>query len=593
MVRGAICGLAFLAAGSALAQQQAQDEPEKVLEATELCRSWTLKGTLKPGLTDTERHLVCGTRQGAWSDIPFQQAKFNLTNFLQARGYHHPVFIQDALAAPAQPGVQPPQGDHYTLIVGEPTRVTSLSAIGAPDTLRLHRKRKVVGEILTPELLGTVENWVFQRLQALGYGCPKATAEANPDTGAIVVNVETGPLQDLRAVVEENIPGALGGILRRYDAFQLGLPFNGDLLTVSSNRIMQQNILQSAYFTVTCDAEGVVAHQRITAGPPRLLTFGIGVDTEGLVQLKAAWRNARLGTHASWVETSAQVSTKDQLFYALMNWYWMDHPSRQALQPSYQLRHQNENAYEVGSTRIKGAFQTTWDNNQLGAQVTAGPVVELIRTYRGSGSGNPNSEFLSAEAILKLRDHEFEYWATNPRTGYDLTLTGTFARGGWLSSASAQRLSLVGEALYNLRDYDPPLLILGLRGGALTTLSSERPGVSSRLPANFFWYLGGSSTLRGFDRQSTPPEGAMTAIYLNPEARLSTVLPFNVEPFVFYDLGFVGGAPLALGSTVLMAPGFGLRYKSPFGTIRTTLARGFPLEPTGGWTFYFSFGEEF
>jgi translocation and assembly module TamA len=99
--------------------------------------------------------------------------------------------------------------------------------------------------------------------------------------------------------------------------------------------------------------------------------------------------------------------------------------------------------------------------------------------------------------------------------------------------------------------------------------------------------------LRGFDRQAVPLQGAMTAAFLDPEIRFSTVLPLNIEPLLFIDLGLIGSDPWTFDQPLLYAPGGGFRWKSPVGTLRTTLAHGYPVDLAGGWTFYFSFGEEF
>jgi translocation and assembly module TamA len=562
----------------------AQAFGKKQNKDTVLCEGFTLRGHLDPGLSGTEKKLICGSDLDAWQKIPFPQARYDLTNFLQDRGYLHPIFIEDN---PSE------RKRRYTVDVGQQTRVSSLSADGAPDSLEIGRKRLVVGEILTPKLLGNVEQWVYQRLQTLGYACPTIKSEADPDNGVIVVHVEPGPFLNLNSVIEETIPGVEPGTLRRYDAFRLGKPFNGDLLTVTSNRITSLNILQSNHFSTRCEKDGVVAHEEVTPGPPRLLTFGAGVDTEGLIQLRASWRNARLGLRASLAEVSTQVSTKDQSVNALFNWYFLPYTSRKSVQPQYQVRHQNEDAYEVISTQVKVLGMTTWDNQSLGAQFAVGPALDLIRTFRGSGSGDPNAEFLAAETSLRVRSHDFEYWATDPRTGYTAALTTDLTPGGALSKTSSQRFNFNGEALLNLKNYDPPLMILGARWGAATTLSGERPGVDSRLPATYFWYLGGSADLRGFSRQSVPAFGAMTALYLDPEIRLAGVLPFGIQPVFFTDFGLVGSAPVSVDSPLLYSPGFGIRYKSPIGVFRTTLARGFPINTPGGWNFYLSFGEEF
>ncbi len=85
----------------------------------------------------------------------------------------------------------------------------------------------------------------------------------------------------------------------------------------------------------------------------------------------------------------------------------------------------------------------------------------------------------------------------------------------------------------------------------------------------------------------------MSAAFAAAEARLTGVLPYNLEPLAFLDVGAVGSDPLTLDSPLLLSPGAGFRWKSPIGVLRTTLAHGFPAAPAGGWTFYFSFGEEF
>ena len=551
-----------------------------------LCPQFTLKGKLEPALSDTEKKLICGG-EGAWKTIPFQQAKFNLTNFLQERGYHHPVF-----RLVTEPGA----GARFTVFAGEATRITSLTATGAPDGpegLRLERKRKVVGEVLTPKMLGIVEQWVTQRMQAIGYPCPQVKTEANPDTGAVVVQVDRGPLQDLVAIIEEPIAGAHAGILRRYDAFRLGGRFNGDGLTVTENRITQQRILQTAYFTVKCEDRGAIATQAVTAGPPRLLSFGFGFNTEGLLLSRASWRNTRVGNQASLMDVTAQVSTKVQRLTFFSNWYFLEDPSRFYWHPTAEVRHQNENAYNVLQYTGKWLGMRTYDNDWVGLEAGVGTTVDFFRTLRGSGELEPNSYFSSIEAVLRARSHEFEYWRTDPRSGFNAQFTADLAQKGLLSIATAHRFSLDGQALWNLKDYDPALWIFGVRGGYRLTISPERPDLQTRLPASFFRYLGGSQDLRGFARQSVPIQGAMTAAFVDFESRFSTVLPFNVEPFAFLDLGAVGSAPGSLDSPLLYSPGIGLRWKSPVGVLRSTLARGYPVALEGGWTFYFSFGEEF
>src|SRR4051794_34440836 len=88
-------------------------------EVTHLCPHLLLVGKLDPGLNDIERGLVCGDKStDAWKTIPYTQAKFNLKNFLQERGDHHPVFSSRA------------DTGFFSVDVGEKTRITTVTLEG-------------------------------------------------------------------------------------------------------------------------------------------------------------------------------------------------------------------------------------------------------------------------------------------------------------------------------------------------------------------------------------------------------------------------------------------------------------------------------
>ena len=84
------------------------------------------------------------------------------------------------------------------------------------------------------------------------------------------------------------------------------------------------------------------------------------------------------------------------------------------------------------------------------------------------------------------------------------------------------------------------------------------------------------------------------------ELRLADVLPRNVEPLVFVDAAQAGRKSAELERTIYWSPGFGVRWGSPVGALRATLAYGMAarreretLEPKPEWQFFFSWGQEF
>src|SRR5690606_35479075 len=118
-----------------------------------------------------------------------------------------------------------------------------------------------------------------------------------------------------------------------------------------------------------------------------------------------------------------------------------------------------------------------------------------------------SARFVSLDTQVRLKTQEFEFYRTRPRTGYSRTFMTSVTSEDALSDATAQRLSLNGQILFNLGDYDPPLWVAGFRGGVATLLTPERLGAQTGLPPTFRRYLGGSRDLRGFGRQELPEDG--------------------------------------------------------------------------------------
>lgn len=536
-------------------------------------------GEFEPDLSAAEKRLLCGDpRTPGWSIIPESQAAYHFGIFLQQRGFHQPVFTRLA------PGLR--------VEVGARTRITSVLAEGVPEDVDLSRRRKVIGEPLTPGMLDSLEQWTYERVQAAGYPCPLVTSQGDPSSGVVRVIAEPGPRLRLLRVDSESVPGIDPGILRRYDAFREGELFNGDLLSVTERRIGAENLIQSTHFSPHCAPEGVVVSQSNVAGPPRLLAVGAGADTEGFLRARVSWRNARLGNRASWLEFAATGSSREQALRAVLDWYPLPFPSRRHVRPSLTFRHRNETFYEYLSARQQLGFATTWDGASLGSSFLVGPSFDRVRTIQGPGP--EVAQFLSLDALIQLRSHSFELFSANPRTGFEAGITTSLATRNFVSTATAQRVALDGVALWNIQGWDPPLFVLGIRGLIATTFSQERPGVGTLLPVTCLNFLGGSADLRGFARQELPDSfGALTAGYLGSEFRWVASLPLGLEPLAFLDIGKMGRAPRSWDPPLFWSPGAGLRWASPVGPFRATLARGYVDSAPRGWQFYFSYGEEF
>jgi translocation and assembly module TamA len=550
----------------------------------QLCPSFRIRGKIEPGLNETEKNLVCGDpKQEEWSQLPRWQAEYNFKNFLQDRALYRPKFITE------------PNGE-VLVDVGEPTRVSKVTSVGAPEVVDISRRRFVVGSKMTPALMSDMEGWVSHEMKVYGYPCPKVKAEGDPETGELRLNVERGPQQKVVREIEQQVPGMDPGVLSRFHAFGFGDTYNDDLVTLSSLRVMRQGLFDSDYFISTCGPDGATVQENVVVAPPRLVAFGAGIDTEGYVQGRASWTNARLGRKASVVSASVSASSKIQQLNLSMDWYAFEAADRKSIRPSVQLMHDNEDAFEVAQATAQLAFQKTWEWPISKGIFLLGPQFQQVHTFRGTGPAN--SRFLMLASQLEFMSHNYELYLTQPRSGFDLVATADFSKQGIVTSVTAQRLGFHWDALFNVFNKEPPLLVFGLRGSMDTTLTPStelQQGAAAQVPPTFTYFLGGSRDLRGFGRLSLPSTGvgALTSIFSGLEARIVKVLPYDLEPFLFGDAGALGPLPFTLHYPIYYSPGFGMRWASPFGAFRTTLARGFPLSAPGGWQFYFSFGEEF
>jgi translocation and assembly module TamA len=124
----------------------------------------------------------------------------------------------------------------------------------------------------------------------------------------------------------------------------------------------------------------------------------------------------------------------------------------------------------------------------------------------------------------------------------------------------------------------------------------------TNIPTSDRVFVGGDQNLRGFPRKGIDNQGLgyLTFLYLGFELRLIEELPYRLQPFLLWDLGQTGNKRYTVDPTLFISEGIGLRWLSPFGTLRGSIARGRVLyyEITDTfvpeqWVYFISFGQEF
>lgn len=575
----ALAAACLLAAAPGRAAKKNEPEGRK-----DLCPNVRLLGP-EVGLSDVEKRLVCG-HEGSegWRDIPLTQAEGFLRAFLQRRGYHYPRFkaVDDALE----------------VTIGTRTIITQLVGRGLDGLYDFGKKRGVIGKPLTPAELDRLKADVIGRLQEQGFACPTVTVDADARSGVIQVAGRPGFNYRLTYIHAPPVKGLDPGVFNRFQAHQYGYPVDTRLLNLTSERIMQETLFQSAFYELNCSTSGLTIVQRIVEAKPRLVTIAFGVDTEGYARTRAQWRNSRIGYRASSALVSLYASYREQELNALMH-YYLRPSDRINLEPNYVARRSNEFQFETIEQQASLSPNWTWDNERLHLDVRGGPVLGYFHTIRGLGP--VDDTFFAFDTRITAMSHLFEYYQRDPRKGWYLGLETSSRDAAAYSRLTAHRLRVYGERLWNVGNYDPPLFVVANRGWA-GTIAANAQEAFTQLPPTQRFYLGGDADFRGSRRQSLPTDslGFLSAVYDGLELRINGVLPYRLQPLLFADMAMGGRRAFHLDKDIYYSPGTGVRWASPFGAVRLTAARGMvarasPESPTTlpRWQFFATFGTEF
>jgi translocation and assembly module TamA len=553
-----------------------------------ICQGYQVDSPKPLRLNKNEKKLVCGDpNTAAWQEIPAFQAKHFLRIFLQQRGYSSPEFREEE--------------GMITIIPGPQARILRIEVEGdKPKWFHVWRKRQIRGTVLTPGALSTLEDWAVAELKARGYPCPTVTSTADAATGVVTLRLAPGEQEKIAEVVEEPVEGLRPGTLRRFDAFRVGDPYDVRNLSITENRIAYDSLLQSSHFQTECTPEGAALRQKSVTGPTRLFSIGLGANSEDYFVVKGAWKLAKLGQNGSSFQVAGWASYRKQYLNLKGFVYPLPFPSRWYVEPSILTQHVYESRYNYLSMDLFLPPAVTWESAGAHFHASMGPKVNYTRTFSGADSGS--THFLSLSFRLDVTSHEYEYHLLNPQSGYFLSASADLSSDKVLSSVTAQQFRLQGEGYWNIAGLSPPLFIMGVRGFAGTTLTDMNASSFSRLPPQFFSYLGGSRNMRGFELVELPKasRGALTALYTGLELRMANIFPLNLQPMAFIDVGVLGQDELSLDLPVYWSPGLGMRWPSPIGVVRITAAHGYLArnhnpanDGVGGWTFYFALGEEF
>lgn len=541
-------------------------------------------------LSANERVLVCGSdkSQDGWRQVPLEQAQAQLTVILQNQGYMSPRYER--------------RGDNLIVRMGKPSLVKIFAIIGADGILDGSRKRRVIGQRISPELLDEVSSWAESQLRNRGFPCPQVIVKAQVWDGKIVLNVETGPRLRIRHFSITGLDGLDSSIVRRYKAFQEGEWYDARDTQLTTGRMMSDGLFESALISSSCHADGVDLQMTASVGRPRLLRFGVGASTEEFPFLDLGFRNSRLDAQASSMQTVLHASPRLQSLMVGAELYILPWSTRTYFSPRWNFSRTDEQAYEVLSSKAGADLARRWDLWHMRWLASLGPTLNYVNTVRGIGPSE--TYYVSWDGSLEMMSHIYEFGVRQQFEGWHSNFTYRGQREGIGAPLTVDRYQLGLKYLWNIGSFSPPAVVLATRvdGIAVDANADDLSQGRDLLPTDYRIYYGGDANLRGFSRQSLNNGGLgyLTAVGAGAELRFTDQLPFRIEPFLLYDVAKLGRERFKTDDPTLISSGLGLRWASPIGTVRATAARGeiigkdfttreYPEE----WVYFFSFGQEF
>jgi len=512
----------------------------------------------------------------------------------------------------------------FSVTEGQPVRVASVDlditpsvarAISAEVEDRLPLRPDDV--FRTADYEATKDN-IARTLGTRGYPFSRVSGQAvvDPKThqARLSFGVDPGPPAEFGPVtIEQEGEAVSEKVLRRALAFKAGEPY--DIAKVEASR---RNLIGLDIFRTTVlqpqkpsapDGGEVPMHVRLKAKEPRSVRFGVGYGTEDKLRLQAALTYRNLFAQGGRLTLSGRGSAllrKVQLAYT-QPYFW---DARNTLTLSAGNEIEEPPAYKNRKIFSDVTLNRTLDHHLF---VRLGYRLSFNKEQSSAadpGLGIEVEQFLNESVRISAVDVEIG------RDTRDDLLNPT--RGSYLGAAITYAPEYLGS---EMAYYQPAITARAYHkvykevvlAGQVNLQTIQGIQGTDFIPSFKRLYLGGSSTVRGYDFQKLPPLdsnaqpiGGQTGFHASLETRFPIYQALSGVLFV--DAGLLDTEPFALDfSQTRYTCGAGLRYNTVVGPIR--LDFGYKLNPQTGkdigdtanpdkavdglWRIYFNIGQAF
>lgn len=459
---------------------------------------------------------------------------------------------------------------------------------GFKKTQRRHsyREGQRYETIRKPEVIGQFTD-LFENM---GFAYAAVDVEVSVDTSNLAADLRIignlGPRTFIDSIAVEGNENISDDYVIRESALEKGEQFSSEKLQEAQQELFNHHLFRFVTVSIPKQTKDSTLDltMQVRENKKRSVELLVGFGTEEYLRGQVSWTNRNVAGKGHRLTTTAHGSFIEQsLRFDYLFPYVYNTKSSFVISPFGQ--HLLENNYELLRAGVTNSF--IYQYNQ---EFTASASYEFTK----------NKE-LSRRFDTSLPDTTLEYDLSSFQ--FSSYFNNTFGRNrpGWIIQPYAEVSGIFGLATFNFQKLsidvrrftrltNSTMLAARVQSGALFNVPADS------LPNNIRFYLGGTSSVRGWSRQQLGPKRARTDStggfqeYIPLGGR--SMFGFNLEVrqelnFLIKGLGmavFVDGGqvwrtfrriqrrPLQFGT------GGGFRYKSPIGPIRVDV--GYKLNPT-------------
>lgn len=539
-----------------------------------VCEQIQIISTESIQFTATEQRLLCGDDESrAYQQIPLFQAEFHLRSFLEARAYLNPSFEKQNKKLIVS------LGEQYQL---QALKINAQLEVELQDQIQKFVIRFFQNSLMTPALLDQIEASVQSLLANQGHACAKVRTVFDVNEKLLTIEIENSQTAVFGEVEQDKLDGLSPQVISRSRPFKPHHPYRQFYLRIHEKRLNRSGVVQGNFYRRQCENNAPVLRHSFVLGPPRVLRFGAGFNSEVGPLLRARWTHQRKGYYAHRLEAQIETSYRQQQINAsLMHFAFKKWP-RAFGQYGLDLIREEFKNYEEIQLILKPHLGLNWDSRHAFNEFIFGPnaTTSSYKIDRDKRSLNETSG--AFEFNFRRTTHLYEDKQIHPSIGSQLLVNAEFRHPALGFDYGLARLKTSFVSLHPVMTWGRGELILGQKLILGTTLQSQDQRLEDLAPSLKF-YAGGSHDVRGHGLNELPSNngtGALTKIVLRLEARKTAFLRDDLELAIFFDSARLSEKSLSTTGETPYSPGIALRWDSPIGLIQTYAARTLFSRPT-------------